>query len=439
MANTLPTRRSIVPTWFLWVTLGTVIVGLLIYVGYRWPYSGFGETDIVRTETVTTHPSNDTEKTVMTQTQAARTVWDWIGLVGVGSAIALAGWIIARKQQDRERAAALEQAQDQALQAYLDQMSNLLVDHGLAKEEHEDPAESTIRRAIAQVSTIPVVQKVTAFFGSNGAMNQQEGFVDGESDDHLRKVAQARTIAILLGLDGEHKRRPLKLVYELGLINKGDSVIHLNNAGLDHASLSELSLRRANLRRADFRASDLSGSDLSAADLSLADMRGTDLRRVNLRHSNLRSANFLPYDERDPERWNLHNLSKLDLDKENFCPRKLRLGHRRLILTIRDGRLTMSELAITNLGGAILVGAELSYARLCGADLRDADLRKANLRGAGLRGAKLKGADLRGARNLTQEQIEEAIGDNRTLLPDHLKRPRTWSLIDGPLRRKSAA
>jgi uncharacterized protein YjbI with pentapeptide repeats len=280
---------------------------------------------------------------------------------------------------------------------------------------------------------------MTAFFGSDGERDQQEYSADGEPDDHLRKVAQARTIAILLGLDGEHKRRPLKLVYELGLINRGSSVIHLNNAGLDHASLSELSLRRANLRRADLRSSDLSGSDLSASDLSLADMRGTDLRRVNLRHANLRSANFLPYDERDPERWNLHNLSKLDLDKENFCPRKLRLGHRRLILTIRDGRLTMSELAITNLGGAILVGAELSYARLCGAELRDADLRKANLRGAGLRGAKLKGADFRGARNLTQEQIEEAIGDNRTLLPDHLKRPGTWSLIDEPLRRKSAA
>src|SRR5215213_8411574 len=199
MSNTLPIRRSVVPTWFLWVTLATVLVGLLIYLGYRWPsYSGFGETDIIRTETVTTHPSDDKEVMVTRQTQGARTVWDWIGLVGIGSAIALAGWIIARKQQDRERAAALEHTQDEALAAYLDQMSNLLVDHGLGKE-HKDPSESTIRRVVTQAWTIPVVRKASAFFGSDGEQEkgQQENSVHRELEDYLRRVAQARTIAIL--------------------------------------------------------------------------------------------------------------------------------------------------------------------------------------------------------------------------------------------------
>jgi|SRR5215208_96451 len=411
------------------------MVGLLIYSGYRWPsYSGFGETDIIRTETVTTHPSDKKEITETRQTQGARTVWDWIGLVGVGSAIALAGWIIARKQQERERIATLEHTQDEALAAYLDQMSNLLVDPGLSKE-HKNPTESTSLGMITHAWTKPIVRRASAFFGSDGEQeeDQQNTSVHQEIEEHLRRVAQARTIAILLSLDAAHKRRPLKLVYELGLINRGTSVLELYNAGLDHASLSEFSLRKANLRRADFRSTDLSGSDLS-----LADMRGTDLRRVNLRHANLRSVNFLPYDERDPERWNLHNLRKLDLDNENFSPRKLRLGNRRLIITIRNGRLTMSELAITNLGGATLIGAQLRNARLCGADLRDVDLRNANLRGADLRGTKLKGADLSGVRNLTQEQIEQAIGDQGTKLPDYLRRPKSWALIDiTPLRRTS--
>jgi uncharacterized protein YjbI with pentapeptide repeats len=416
-------------------------VGLLIYAGYRWPsYSGFGETDIIRTETVTTHPSEDKEITVMRQTQGARTVWDWIGLVGVGSAIALAGWIIARKQQERERAATLEHTQDEALAAYLDQMSNLMVDHDLSKE-HKNSNKSTIRRVITQARTIPIVRKASAFFGADEKQetDQQKTSVHRELEDHLRRVAQARTIAILLSLEAAHKRRPLKLVYELGLINRGMSVLQLTNAGLDHASLSELSLRRANLRRADFRSTDLSGSDLSGSDLSLADMRGADLRRVNLRHANLRSVNFLPYDERDPERWNLHNLRKLELRNENFCPRKLRLGNRRLIFTRRDGRLTISELAMTNLGEATLIGAQLSNARMCGADLRDADLRNAKFRGADLRGTRLKGADLRGASHLTQEQIEWAIGDQRTRLPDHLKHPKTWGLLDIPSLRRTSA
>jgi uncharacterized protein YjbI with pentapeptide repeats len=341
----------------------------------------------------------------------------------------LAGWIIARKQQEREREAALEHSQDEALRAYLDQMSNLLVDHGLGKED-EDPNENALRQKATKVWTIPI-QKVSVFFGLDGEpeRHQQENSVHRGLEDHLRRVAQARTLAILLGLDSEHKRRPLKLIYELGLIKKGNSILELKNAGLDQARLTELSLRRANLRRADFRLTDLSGSDLGGSDLSLADLRGTDLRRVNLRLAKLRSANFLPYDERDPERWNLHNLKKLDLSKENFCPRKLWLGNRRLVVTVRDGRLTMSALAITNLGEAILTGAQLSNARLCGADMRDADLRNANL----------KGADLRGARNLTQEQIERASGDQRTQLPDHLTRPKSWAGVGSDPLREAAS
>src|SRR5215218_7474561 len=66
----------------------------------------------------------------------------------------------------------------------------------------------------------------------------------------------------------------------LGLIYKGENVLELRNAGLDHADLSELSLRKAYLVGADLRVSDLSGADLSDSDLTEADLRGADLRRA---------------------------------------------------------------------------------------------------------------------------------------------------------------
>jgi uncharacterized protein YjbI with pentapeptide repeats len=142
------------------------------------------------------------------------------------------------------------------------------------------------------------------------------------------------------------------------------------------------------------------------------------LRRINLRGANLRYANLLPYDERDPERWNLHNLARIDPSRENFRLRKLRLGDRRFRITIRDRRLTATELATTNLGEAILAGAQLRNAYLCGADLRGADLSKADLRGA----------DLRQVRHLTQQQIDVAIGDEKTkLTKGEFHRPQAWS------------
>jgi hypothetical protein len=63
------------------------------------------------------------------------------------------------------------------------------------------------------------------------------------------------------------------------------------------------------------------------------------------------------------------------------------------------------------------------------AQLTGANLERANLSGANLFviRANLSGANLSGTTKLTQKQIEQAVGDAQTKLPDHLKRPAAWS------------
>ena len=73
-----------------------------------------------------------------------------------------------------------------------------------------------------------------------------------------------------------------------------------------------------------------------------------------------------------------------------------------------------------------LYRADLSEANLSEANLIEANLEGANLEGANfyradLTGADLTGVDLREAKNLTQEQIDSAITDEDTKLPDDLK------------------
>ena len=74
-----------------------------------------------------------------------------------------------------------------------------------------------------------------------------------------------------------------------------------------------------------------------------------------------------------------------------------------------------------SLVGPRLSGADLTRAGLSGADLSLANLSGANLSGANLPGANLSGANLSGAKGLTHEQIEIAITDESTMLPDYLK------------------
>jgi hypothetical protein len=94
--------------------------------------------------------------------------------------------------------------------------------------------------------------------------------------------------------------------------------------------------------------------------------------------------------------------------------------------------LNAANLTMADLRHAQLHGADLSMTDLEGADLRWADLSATNmvgarLIGADLEGANLSGADLRTAEDLTTEQLEDTIGDDRTRLPDHVSRPQRWA------------
>jgi uncharacterized protein YjbI with pentapeptide repeats len=350
------TTRRVVPTWAIWIALVIVMALLLLWAGYTvWlDYSGF-------------------EK---------KTAWEWLDLVGISAAIALVGWIFTRKQRERDVSLALEQAQNEALRAYLDQMSDLMIDQQLGRARKDKDS----------------------------------------LEDQVRQVAQARTIAILMGLDGRHKRRPLKLIYELELINKGDNILDLKNAGLDHADFSECSLRRAHLRGADLRVSDLSGADLRESDLTEADLRGADLRRADLSNTVLTKANLLPYDERDPERLSPHRLARTNLSNEPLRPRKLTWRDSRILIT--KGREhwwpTVTELTVTNLSHAVLVYAQLEGALLGGSNLFHADLRGANLTKANLLQANLKEADLSGA-VLSGVNLSGADLTNAQVTKDQLK------------------
>jgi uncharacterized protein YjbI with pentapeptide repeats len=111
----------------------------------------------------------------------------------------------------------------------------------------------------------------------------------------------------------------------------------------------------------------------------------------------------------------------------------IRLSNQRfgLLRSVAGRSPASGVLGEADLSGASLDGADLSYTTLSGADLRGAylgyaNLSRANLSGAKLSGAKLRWADLKSAEGLTQEQVDSAIGDSNTQLPENLHMPESW-------------
>jgi hypothetical protein len=100
--------------------------------------------------------------------------------------------------------------------------------------------------------------------------------------------------------------------------------------------------------------------------------------------------------------------------------------------------LEQAYLPGVDLRGANLQGANLESANLQGAYLLHARLRGANLESADFRAANLVYANLLEAKNLTPQQLEEAKGHFRTVLPKGLTPPTHWPKAGRPRAGRAA-
>jgi hypothetical protein len=187
---------------------------------------------------------------------ADKNLWEWLQLLGalaIPVVLAAAGlWFTAQQDQrqqeiedqrveeaqkieeqraESERQVEEQRAQDTALQAYLDQMSSLLLDK-----------DRPLRQS-------------------------KEG-------DQVRTLARARTLTLLPRLDGDRKGSVMQFLYESDLL--------FGTVDLGGADLSEAYVTDADLSDADLRVANLSGADLSNANLSDANLKFADLRYSDL-------------------------------------------------------------------------------------------------------------------------------------------------------------
>jgi hypothetical protein len=101
------------------------------------------------------------------------------------------------------------------------------------------------------------------------------------------------------------------------------------------------------------------------------------------------------------------------------------------VINLRDCDLRGADLNGMNLENVLLIGAHLERANLRSTSLRYALCRNTHFGGARFRSAQLnstnlEGAHLEEAEELTQSQLDQARGDEKTLLPSGLTRPDNW-------------
>jgi uncharacterized protein YjbI with pentapeptide repeats len=312
-----------------------------------------------------------------------KTLWDFLGLLIVPAVLALGGWwlgnVSTQKQQEIEdqRAQAQQEIEDDrvrqtVLQSYLQDMTTLLLDKGLAKSKLDDP---------------------------------------------VREIARSSTLAAVRQLDPERKGILLQFLYESNLtgtstsieedglgrmvITNVDPIIYLFGADLSNANLSGASLWHTNLRGTNLIGANLIDADLSLANLSGADLTAANLGCVDLGEDRPRCANLSEAD-----------LSGADLSEANLSGADLSVAN----LGCAD--LGEDRPRCANLEGANLSGASLWHANLSGANLTAANLGCADLGEDRPRCADLSEADLSDATGCTNEQLAQAESLVEAIMPD---------------------
>jgi hypothetical protein len=222
-----PLIRLLVPDWRptprqgLWAIRIGIVLGLLVAIGYSYGI----------------------------------TLWDRIKLLVVPAAIAAAGLWFNRQQQERQQAddqrqqeRALEigtqRTQDEALQTYLDDMGQLLLDK-----------DRPLRQS--------------------------------KKGDEVRILAQARTTTILPRLDGGRRGRILQFLYTSDLIARENPELLL-----DRVFLAELIYRGAYLKGANLAGANLILADLGPAEWATAYVPETPYQVYRTETTNLEGANL---------------------------------------------------------------------------------------------------------------------------------------------------
>jgi uncharacterized protein YjbI with pentapeptide repeats len=204
-----------------------------------------------------------------------KTVWDFLQLLIVPLMLVAIGLVFslqqdARQQRvedqraDAERVLADQRAQDEALQAYLDQMSGLLLEKDLRTSEVNSEV-----RTLAQVRTLTVLGRL----------------------DPSRKTAVMQFLVDADLVQSIDERDPIISLNGADLSDSDLSFADLSDANLRGASLSDVELRGAILRHANLSDADLSDAFLRGADLSNAFLRGADLSDSDLRGTDLSDVN----------------------------------------------------------------------------------------------------------------------------------------------------
>jgi uncharacterized protein YjbI with pentapeptide repeats len=284
-------------------------------------------------------------------------VWDVLAVLIVPVAVGWATVFFTGEQEKIALNAEERRAQDEALQAYLDKMSELLIDKKLHKKSYDYDPE----RITARAQTLAVLERL-----EDAPQHKRTVLLFLREARLINRYDHHNPMAVCTAVDPLARR----LVPWVNRVRNGircggiklpirgwanitayrykeehEVLYHAHYVGLENADLSGADLESARLISTNEKIPiSLKGANLRGAKLSGAILRGAELREADLRKADLSRADLGPA-----------KLQKADLTKarslHNADPHKADLT---------DADLTDADLTDADLSGATVTEEQLA-------------------------------------------------------------------------------
>lgn len=302
-------QNGLVPILIVGLIVGTLILGFKLFFPGGW---GIG-TDVEKTKTIEKNPKGKITKiSITTKTLSGKTVWDWLGVLGVPFTLALLGYCFQRLQERQGE----KNRKEELIQSYFDNLSTLLIDKDLLA-----CTEPKFREDNKMVSGLDVAD-----------------------------IVRARTLSILrrLGDDGKQKTFIMKFLLEtkiLSVLKPSLSGAELNNVNLAGGNFQEIDFSEADLRKvqlsskstsllyACFESANLTDANLSEAYADFAafdkakligtNFDGTSLMDAKLGSADVSKASFYNANLTHADLSNVRNWTEKQLSAALLCRTKL--------------------------------------------------------------------------------------------------------------------
>jgi uncharacterized protein YjbI with pentapeptide repeats len=224
---------------------------------------------------------------------------------------------------------------DAALQAYLDEMGNLILNRDL----QGNPSKEVLNLARARTTTVirrldaEGNRDVTRFLSDSGLKDKDllyfadlpgaklKGAILPGANLRLAKLNKANlSNAFLLAADLRDANLSCTHVIKTPDFTKGANTICPPRSGADlsGAVLLSTKLRSADMRGVDLTDADLNRANLSRANLSRADLTNTVLEDANLQGANLQGANLEDADLEDANLQKAQGITEEELAQESL-------------------------------------------------------------------------------------------------------------------------